>query len=160
MYAVYPRAGRGCGPLRGARPPADGHARGGGCGRLGFQVGPETFFDTITVAVGTERAGAIHAAAEGKRINLRRIDGRDGRRVARRDRVDLVDLQDLWQIFNVGQPLGFEPVAFAAELARDEYPAPFTRTSEFLTHPVFNKFHTETEMLRYTSSAWRRKTFR
>ena len=48
-----------------------------------------------------------------------------------------------------GSRSGFDPAAFAASMAHDEYPAPFARMDDFLTHPVFNKFHTETEMLRY-----------
>ena len=83
-----------------------------------------------------------------KRINLRHIDA-ETVGVSLDETVDLVDLQDLWSVFNGGQPLGFEPTAFAGELAHDDYPAPFARTRDFLTHPVFNRFHTETEMLRY-----------
>ena len=119
-----------------------------GLQRLGLVAGNATFFDTVTVKVGAERAAAIHAAAQAKRINLRHIDA-ETVGVSLDETVDLVDLQDLWSVFNAGQPLGFEPAAFAAELAHEEFPAPFARTSPFLGHPIFNKFHTETEMLRY-----------
>ena len=119
-----------------------------GLRKLGFVVNNAPFFDTITVTVSAEQAETIHAAAAAKRINLRQIDAqRIG--VSLDETVDLVDLQDLWSVFNHGQPLGFDPAALAASLAHDEYPAPFARTGDFLTHPVFNKFHTETEMLRY-----------
>ena len=59
----------------------------------------------------------------------------------------MVDLQDLWSVFNQGQPLGFDPAAFASDLS--DFPVTMARETPFLTHPVFNKYHTETEMLRY-----------
>ncbi len=119
-----------------------------GLRHLGFEVGPEHYFDTLEIKVGAGRALEIHLAAEAKGINLRRVDA-ETVGVTLDETVDLVDLQDLWQVFHQGESLGFEPAAFAAKLAAAEFPAPFARTSEFLTHPVFNKFHTETEMLRY-----------
>ena len=116
--------------------------------RLGFQVGPEPFFDTLIVSVGAGRAAAIHRQAAAKRINLRQIDaGTVG--ISLDETVDPVDLQDLWSVFHGGEALGFDPVGFAEGLEVPDYPAPLERTSEFLTHPVFNRYHTETEMLRY-----------
>jgi glycine dehydrogenase len=119
-----------------------------GLRRLGFAVGPEPFFDTLLVSVGAGRAAAIHREAAAKRINLRVVDA-DTVGVSLDETVDLVDLQDLWSIFHGGEAFGFDPVGFAESLAVPDYPAPLARTSDFLTHPVFNRYHTETEMLRY-----------
>jgi glycine dehydrogenase len=119
-----------------------------GLRRLGFTVGPEPFFDTLVVAVGAGRAAAVQRAAAAKRINLRPIDANTVG-VSLDETVDQVDLQDLWSIFNGGRALGFDPVSFAEGLDVADYPAPLARTSEYLTHPVFHRYHTETEMLRY-----------
>ena len=119
-----------------------------GLTHLGFQVVSRHYFDTVMVKVGTGQASKIHLAASAKGVNLRQVDA-ETVGVSLDETTDLVDLQDLWSVFRQGDSLGFDPAEFAAELAPAEFPAPLARTSEFLTHSVFNKFHTETEMLRY-----------
>ena len=122
-----------------------------GLRRLGFEIADEPFFDTIQVKVGTGRAAAIYQAAQAKGINLREAGG-DTLGVSLDETVTLTDLQDLWTVFHGGETGGFDPAAFAAELTgvrAGEYPQGLARRSAFLTHPVFNRFHTETEMLRY-----------
>ena len=147
MYAVYhgPHGLRG---IAGRVHRLTG-ALAAGLRRLGFEVGPEAFFDTIQVKVGAGKAEEIHAQAQEKGINLRHVDaGTVG--VSLDETVDLIDLQDLWSVFHGGQAPGFEPAAFASEAdAEIHFPAALARRSAFLEHPVFNKYHTETEMLRY-----------
>ena len=111
-----------------------------------YEVGPDGLFDTLTVRVGSGKALEIHLAANAKKINLRRLD-HETIGVSLDETTDVVDLQDLWSVFNQGQPLGFDPVAFASDLS--DFPVTLARETPFLTHPVFNKYHTETEMLRY-----------
>src|SRR5205085_846751 len=48
----------------------------GGLARLGYRLRHEEFFDTVAVEVDAGRIGIIFAAAEAKKINFRRIDGR------------------------------------------------------------------------------------
>ena len=116
-----------------------------GLKKLGLEVGPEEgYFDTLTVRVGAGSLAAVHAAAEAKGINLRAVSA-DTVGVSLDETVDATDLQDLWTIFHGGQMTGFEPQAVEA----DTIPASLARTGEFLTHPVFSRYHTETEMLRY-----------
>jgi glycine dehydrogenase len=120
---------------------------------LGYEVGPEgsAFFDTLTVRAEPERIDDIHDRAEAKGINLRTIDDQTVG-LSLDETVDLVDLQDLWSVFHDGQPSGFDPLGIAHELeSSDGFALPefARRESPFLTHPVFNRYHTETEMLRY-----------
>ena len=117
-----------------------------GLRQLGYEVGPDGLFDTLTVHVGAGKALEIHLAANAKGINLRHLDS-ETIAVSLDETVDLVDLQDLWSVFNHGQPLGFDPSTFAADLS--DFPVTMARETPFLSHPVFNKYHTETEMLRY-----------
>src|SRR4029077_2543480 len=58
------------------------------------------------------------------------------------------DVADLWRIFNNDRPAPFTPADLRAQISA-QYPAPFSRTSPYLKHPVFNRFHSETEMMRY-----------
>jgi glycine dehydrogenase len=117
-----------------------------GARRLGYRVVNETFFDTVRLDVGT-RAEAIVAAARDRQINLRAME--DGTLcVAFDETVGLEDLDAVLVAFNRGSPLPFE-AASLADAVETDVPAPFARTSEYLTHPVFNTYHSETEMLRY-----------
>ncbi|HZX28443.1 MAG TPA: aminomethyl-transferring glycine dehydrogenase, partial [Telluria sp.] len=115
--------------------------------QLGYKLANETFFDTLTVA--TERAEQLHAVAVAKGVNLRRIDanhvGLSLDETTTRD-----DLSLLWSIFADGLSGKTEPDFGAVEAAVDaEYPAALARTSAYLTHPTFSRYHAEHEMLRY-----------
>jgi glycine dehydrogenase len=109
--------------------------------RLGFEVTEKPVFDTVAVKV--EAAGAILQAALKEGVNLRALDERTVC-ISVDETTD--DLLPILRGFNGGK----EP-AFAVEeiMASGEYNGELARTSEFLTHPVFNLYHTETEMLRY-----------
>ena len=102
-----------------------------------------TFFDTLRVRPAASVESVLAGARE-KRINLR--DFRDGTLgIALDETVTPADLDDLLTVF------GAETKAerLAASYEPGDYPAPFNRTSDYLTHPVFNSYHSETEMLRY-----------
>lgn len=107
---------------------------------IGATVNEEPVFDTLTV--GNVAAERVHAAAAAKKINLRRIDEyRVG--VSLDETVTVEELETLIACFRESATLP------EVEGVSAEYAAPFARTSEFLTAAVFNKFHTEHEMLRY-----------
>ncbi len=109
--------------------------------RLGLRCANATYFDTLTVEV--PDAEKVHAAAVAKGINLRRMDnGQVG--VALDETTSLDDVRQLLTVFNLGRPVGFELTAPGSGR-----PESLVRTSPFLTHPVFNQHHSETEMLRY-----------
>ncbi|HEV2131004.1 MAG TPA: aminomethyl-transferring glycine dehydrogenase, partial [Longimicrobiaceae bacterium] len=113
---------------------------------MGHLVVHDTFFDTLRVDVGQRQQGVLHAARS-RRINLRIIQEHT-LGVSLDETTTLRDLHDLLTAFNHGT----EPELRIEELVEEteaEYEAPFTRTSEFLTHPAFNTYHSETEMLRY-----------
>jgi len=105
----------------------------------GAKVGAEPFFDTLTISnVSPDR---VHAAAEAKGFNLRRIDGgRVG--ISLDEAATLEEVQALLGIFG-GVPLP-DP-----ETVSPDFAAPLARTSAYLTNTVFQVHHTEHEMLRY-----------
>jgi glycine dehydrogenase len=111
---------------------------------LGHDVGDGAFFDTLRVAVGEGHAEAIHEAARAKRINLREVDASTVG-VALDETVGDDDLRDLLEVFGDDAP----DLARLAKGAEERLGAPHARTSAFLEHPVFHRYHAEHEMLRY-----------
>jgi glycine dehydrogenase len=117
-----------------------------GLRRLGFEVGPQVFFDTLRVPVSGKQADQIFARADEQRINLRRLDDAIGLSL---DEVSSEEeVHRLWEIF-VGHdrlPFSVKEIAAGVDL---NYPQSLGRTSRYLTHDVFNRYHSEHEMLRY-----------
>ena len=107
------------------------------------QVNPH-YFDTIRIE-GVD-AGVVRAAAEAAGINFRyRADG--GINIALDEAADTGDVARIVAVFQAA--LG-KPQAAPGALSLDaSYPANLARTSPFLTHPVFNTYHSEMEMMRY-----------
>ncbi|MFQ5399183.1 MAG: aminomethyl-transferring glycine dehydrogenase [Anaerolineae bacterium] len=117
-----------------------------GLQQLGYQLNDAPVFDTLKVSGGPRSQAEIHEAALADKVNLRYYD--DGAVGLSLDEVtSAADLERLLIIF------GADPVQVNIEALADninlEYDAPHQRTSDFLTHPVFNRYLSETEMLRY-----------
>ena len=105
----------------------------------GAKLGPEPFFDTVTVS--NVAPARVHAAAAAKGFNLRRIDGsRVG--VSLDETTTLEEVRALLGIF------GSVPLPEPGSV-KHGFTEPLARTSPFLAAPVFQKYHTEHEMLRY-----------
>ncbi|KAL8912314.1 MAG: hypothetical protein Q9171_002686 [Xanthocarpia ochracea] len=103
-------------------------------------------FDTVTVDVGKGKAPIIAAyAVDYHKVNLRVLDG-SRLAITLDETVDKEDLEELLKIFVHAS--GKSLKANVAELPA-EIPSPLVRTTPFLTHPVFNTHHSETELLRY-----------
>ncbi|WP_207003948.1 aminomethyl-transferring glycine dehydrogenase [Trinickia mobilis] len=124
-----------------------------GVEQLGYTLANDTFFDTLTIETGA-RTAAVHEAAKAKRINLRRVSAtRVG--VSVDETTKRSDLADLLALF--AQAAGAIDVPHVDALdsaltragARASVPASLVRTSAYLTHHVFNRHHSETELLRY-----------
>jgi glycine dehydrogenase len=117
-----------------------------GIGRLGFTYGPTSFFDTIRVDV-PHQAAEIMRLAEQRHINLRRVDAHTIC-VAFDERTSAAEVGGLLEIFSLGKPLSFTVEELRPDGAH-RLPDNLHRTSPFLRHPVFNRHHSETEMLRF-----------
>ena len=120
-----------------------------GLTRLGHRLGNESaaFFDTLQVNPRDGNSTEILKLAEEQRMNLRAIDARTIG-IALDETTSLPDVAEILGVFNGGRPLDFRVEELAANL-EPGYPAPFARSSSFLQQPVFNRYHSETEMLRY-----------
>jgi len=116
-----------------------------GLRQLGHEVSPAVFFDTITVR---GDARAILERAARRKINLRPVDAHTVG-IALDEASSLEEISALLEVVH-GKPHGLNLEALDdCREADAPLPAPFARTSKYLTHAVFNTHHSETEMLRY-----------
>ncbi|MBI4238305.1 MAG: aminomethyl-transferring glycine dehydrogenase [Deltaproteobacteria bacterium] len=142
MYAVYH------GP-KGLRAIADRiHARtaqlAAGAKRCGLQLTTEHFFDTLHISCPEAQAQTIYAAAAARQINVRRLD--TGIAVSLDETTTEQDVAELIAIFNGGRaPTGTRDTP----TTDDHIPTTLRRTTTYLTQPVFQRYHSETEMVRY-----------
>ncbi|HET9987040.1 MAG TPA: aminomethyl-transferring glycine dehydrogenase [Kofleriaceae bacterium] len=114
-----------------------------GLARLGFKVRPGTYFDTLRLDLDAHRQASVLAKAVEHGVNLRRYD--DGIGISCDETTTLADVGALLEAF--GEPLDLEQLVVATQVP--ELPAAVKRTSPFLTHPTFARYHSEHEMLRY-----------
>ncbi|MGS2719794.1 aminomethyl-transferring glycine dehydrogenase [Paraglaciecola aestuariivivens] len=123
-----------------------------GLQKAGFELVNQTWFDTIAVKVADKKSAIIEAAVANQ-LNLRTdIDGVLA--ISLDETTSREDLQALYQAF-VGANVELDIQAFdkaIIENGSQSIPAELVRTSDYLTHPVFNSYHSETEMLRYIKS--------
>jgi glycine dehydrogenase len=116
---------------------------------LGAQVSNGTAFDTLTVTTGDATEAVLQRARDGG-MNLRAFPQWGGALVgiSLDETTTREDITALWQVFAApGQALpSFEAFEKGIELL---IPPALRRSSDFLTHPVFNTHHSETQMLRY-----------
>jgi len=110
------------------------------------QAGSLSYFDTITIALGDKRAADIVKLAESHRMNFREIDDHT-LGISLDEATSESDVVEIWQVFKGDKAIGFTVTDVAPHASRLTPHA--SRTSAFLTHRVFNSYHSETEMLRY-----------
>jgi len=145
MYAVYHGPERITAIARRVHRHAETLARG--VEQLGFTVKHAVFFDTIRVEVGQGLAASLVGRARAQKINLRHL-GDNAVCVALDETVTESDVRDLLSVFAGGKREAPAIDALGKEVD-ERYDERFARTSAFLTHPIFNTHHSETEMLRY-----------
>ncbi len=105
-----------------------------------YSLKSEHFFDTLVIDSGSETASLVEAASD-KGINLRKIN-EDLIGISLDESVDDEVFKNILSIFSIKSPEKNNAVMTSI-------PEDLSRTSNYLQHPVFNKYHSETEMLRY-----------
>ncbi len=113
-----------------------------GLAQLGFKLRHDAFFDTLAVQVERAQLSGIFSAAQARRMNFRRLDAQTIS-VALDETTTPEDVQDILSAFAGARTV--------PDLAPEEVrlPKALLRQSGYLSHPVFNTHHSETEMLRY-----------
>ena len=114
--------------------------------KLGFEVVNQHWFDTLTVK--TNDAAKIHRAAQALECNLRFVDDQHVG-ISVDETTGRNELNLLWNIFGGEGTLDIDAIDATITNA---VPNSLIRTSEYLTHPTFNRYHSEHEMLRYLRS--------
>ncbi|ENJ1360016.1 aminomethyl-transferring glycine dehydrogenase [Vibrio vulnificus] len=116
-----------------------------GLTKSGYELAHNAFFDTITINTG-DKTQALYAKAQAADINLRLLDGQIG--ISFDETTTVADIDALFAIFDVKESVN----ALSTDITGNEFaaiPEACRRTSRFLTHPVFNTHHSETQMMRY-----------
>ncbi len=106
--------------------------------KAGFKTAHTNCFDTIRIETSSDRQAALRQKAEAAGINF--FYDASGIQISIDETVTEGDLNDMAAVFGAG------PVVAASESA---IPPALRRESEYLTHPVFHSYHTESDMMRY-----------
>ncbi len=117
-----------------------------GLKRLDMDVVTEGYFDTITVRVPGQVA-SVHARALERRVNLRVVDA-DHVGISLDETTSPAEVETVWRCFPSKSRDLLSAEDIDAEVS-DSIPAAMTRTTPYLTHPIFSHYHSETELLRY-----------
>ncbi len=118
-----------------------------GLNKLGMTPINSSWFDTLSFDVGEQQSAIIERALVAG-INLR-IIGDQQIAISLDETTNRRDIETLWEIL-AGNSIDFSIVSIDVEAANHSaIPERYRRSSDFLSHPVFNQHHSETEMLRY-----------
>lgn len=117
---------------------------------LGVYQANTEFFDTIVVHTDVAK---VQAAAEAKSINFYYID-RETVSISFNEATSLTDINNIIAIF--AEAAGKDPIEVKELSADTTIPENLKRSSEFLQHEVFNKYHSETALMRYIKKLERR----
>ena len=115
--------------------------------KLGYKQHNEQFFDTIRLSlINQVSVHQIRTIAQSKKVNFRYFENGDVG-ISFDETTDIRDVNVLLSIFSIAAEKEFTEVSSIPDTSslKDIH----KRKSSFLTHPVFNTYHTETEMMRY-----------
>lgn len=119
------------------------HDLGTALEKAGLKLKHSHYFDTIAIEANSDLRQRIRQAAEARMINLFYTD--DAVQISLDETVTATDLQDLAAVFSEATGKSVQLV----QAAGNALPSSLNRITPYLTHPVFNSYHTETKMMRY-----------
>jgi glycine dehydrogenase len=108
----------------------------------GYELYSDEFFDTVAVKT-LDKTDKIYKNALDQGVNIRKVDS-EMLAVSFDERKNLYRANQLLKIFNCS-----ETIKESMNESLSNLPKKLLRTSSYLDHPVFNSYHSETEMLRY-----------
>ncbi len=120
---------------------------GNALARLGFEMRHRHYFDTLRVDLNAESMGQVRDRALASRINLRYFDD-SSVGIALDETTSEEDVRDLIAVF-AGERKPVFDLGDITSLTEDGYRGPSARKSDYLTHPVFKRYRSETDLMRY-----------
>jgi glycine dehydrogenase len=114
-----------------------------GLNQIGHRVSTPNFFDTVCVEIKKGSVADILNIGSAHQMNFRLID-ENSIGISLDETADINNVSEILEIFNLDKPLALSEGEFQMEDSSFQL-----RTSKFLQHSVFNRYHSETEMLRY-----------
>ncbi len=123
-----------------------------GLNRLGYTQVNDNFFDTLRIELGQVDKEEIRSRAIAKEINLRYISHHEVG-ISVNETTNMEAIQELLEVFAEAKEVSAPELKL---LEVSVIPENLKRTSTYLSHPVFNKYHSETEMMRYLKSLERK----
>ncbi len=115
-----------------------------GLDKLGFKTTSNLFFDTVKIK--TDQIQSLVSMAETFEINLKFYS--DGVGFSINETTTLATVDKLLMAFNKGQKLNFS-ASDLEKTIKNQWPESLVRKSDFMTHPTFNSYHSETNLMRY-----------
>ena len=125
-----------------------------GLTQLGYHQINKTYFDTLLIRVGNVSMENINTYAEDAKINFNYIDEKT-LSISVDEKDDLSNINDILDVFakscnhSDSKNLIEDVLKGDYDEAYNRIPEELYRTSDYMTNEVFNKYHSETEMMRY-----------
>ncbi len=107
-----------------------------------YTIVSDHFFDTVCVITGKDTNNILQSANAHK-INLRKVSD-DKISLSFDETTEIADLNKLFEIFGLNAQM-----KDIGDVVTASIPSNLKRTSDYMSHPVFNSYHSEHEMLRY-----------
>jgi len=115
--------------------------------QLGIKVENDTFFDTLSVSLESGESNKLKELAESREINFC-YSSETEVRISLDETTEQKDVEEIVGLFAAIKDASFSLTSNGSS----HIPAGLERKTEFLTHPVFNSYHSETAMMRYIRS--------
>ncbi|HEX6215906.1 MAG TPA: hypothetical protein VFZ38_13835, partial [Vicinamibacterales bacterium] len=122
---------------------------------LGFEQLNPHYFDTLRIHSDRGRVAKIRDAAVAKQFNFR-YAGDNEIGIALDETITVGELLAIVEIFAAASTTAHGAIALSDDTSGPKWPAALIRKSPYLTHPVFNSHHSESEMMRYIRSLERK----
>lgn len=121
-----------------------------GIDNLGLKQNNQNYFDTLVISLDSNNADKVMECALKHKMNFRKIDdSKIG--ISLDETTTLDDVNTILSVF--AEALGKDSKPVEEEVPGDyAFDTKYVRESDYLTHPVFNTYHSETDMMRYMTS--------
>ena len=115
--------------------------------KLGYEIKNKSHFDTLTVCLSEEEKTEIVARSKHQKINFR-VDSKDRIGISLNELTSVLDVQEIVTVFDASANFNWQRMKdkVVASMQNEKL-----RPQNFLTHPVFHLYQTETEFVRYAN---------